>query len=140
MSQLVNVQLSPPGGRRTAPALTWIAGAITGALLLIAVGVILLQQTSTNDDDPGLLFEIPSGAASTVPAGLISAVDIPREIIFRDGDTAKITVINHDSVTHLAGPFVVGPGGTWVQTFPNRGIFPINCAVNPEESIVVKVE
>lgn len=139
MSQLVIVQLSPPGNRRSSPALKWIAGAIAGALLLIAAGIILLQQTATNDD-PGLLFEIPAGAAATVPAGLISAVDIPREIIFRDGDTAKITVINHDSVTHLAGPFVVGPGETYVQTFPNRGIFPINCAVNPEESIVVKVE
>jgi hypothetical protein len=139
MSQLVIVQLSPPGNRRSSPALKWIAGAIAGALLLIAAGIILLQQTATNDD-PGLLFEIPADAAATVPAGLISAVDIPREIIFQDGDTAKITVINHDSVTHLAGPFVVGPGKTYVQTFPNPGIFPINCAVNPEESIVVKVE
>ena len=139
MSQLVNIQLSPPGNRRTSPALKWIAGAIAGALLVIAVGVILIQQTAT-EDDPGLLFEIPAGASAKVPAGLISAVDIPREIIFQDGHTARITIVNHDSVTHLAGPFVVGPGETYVQSFPNRGIFPINCAVNPEESIVVKVE
>ncbi len=139
MSHLVNVQLSPPGDRRTSRMLLPVVGAIAGAVLLIAVGIILLQQTAT-DNDPGLLFEIPAGASASVPAGLISAVDIPREIIFRDGDTAKITVINHDSVTHLAGPFVVGPGETRVQSFPNRGIFPINCAVNPEESIVVKVE
>ncbi len=65
---------------------------------------------------------------------------MPRSILFKDGDTAKITVINHDDVTHLAGPFVVGPGETYVQTFPNPGIFPIDCAVNAEESIVVKVE
>jgi hypothetical protein len=139
MSQLVNVQLSPPGDRRTSRMLLPIVGAIVGAVLLIAVGIILLQQTAT-ENDPGLLFEIPAGASANVPAGLLSAVDIPREIIFRDGDTAKITVINHDSVTHLAGPFVVAPGETYVQSFPNRGIFPINCAVNPEESIVVKVE
>jgi len=139
MSQLVNVQLSPPGDRRTSRMLLPFVGAIVGAVLLIAVGIILLQQTAT-ENDPGLLFEIPAGASANVPAGLLSAVDIPREIIFRDGDTAKITVINHDSVTHLAGPFVVAPGETYVQSFPNRGIFPINCAVNPEESIVVKVE
>ena len=139
MSQLVNTQLSPPSGRRDRRGLMQIIGTFTGALLLITLGIVLLQQTRTNDD-PGLLFEIPYGASASVPAGLISAVDIPREIVFRDGDTAKITVINHDSVTHLAGPFVVGPGQTYVQRFPNRGIFPINCAVNPDESIVVKVE
>jgi len=139
MSHLVNVQLSLPGDRRTSRMLLPVVGAIAGAVLLIAVGIILLQQTAT-ENDPGLLFEIPAGASANVPAGLISAVDIPREIIFRDGDTAKITVINHDSVTHLAGPFVVAAGETYVQSFPNRGIFPINCAVNPEESIVVKVE
>jgi len=139
MSHLVNVQLSLPGDRRTSRMLLPVVGAIAGAVLLIAVGIILLQQTAT-ENDPGLLFEIPAGASASVPAGLNSAVDIPREIIFRDGDTAKITVINHDSVTHLAGPFVVAAGETYVQSFPNRGIFPINCAVNPEESIVVKVE
>jgi hypothetical protein len=139
MSQLVNTQLSPPTGRRDRRGLMQIAGAIAGALLLIALGVVMLQQTRTNDD-PGLLFEIPYGASASVPAGLISAVDIPREIVFRDGETARITVINHDTVTHLAGPFVVGPGQTYVQRFPNPGIFPINCAVNSEESIVVKVE
>jgi hypothetical protein len=139
MSQLVNTQLSPPTGRRDRRGLMQIIGAFTGALLLIALGIVLLQQTSSNDD-PGLLFEIPYGASASVPAGLISAVDIPREIVFRDGDAAKITVINHDTVTHLAGPFVVGPGETYVQRFPNPGIFSITCAVNPDESIVVKVE
>lgn len=112
---------------------------MAGLLLIAAVITLVLQQTNGNDD-PGLLFEIPYGASASIPAGLVSAVDIPREIVFREGETARITVINHDTVTHLAGPFVVGPGDTFVQAFPNPGVFPINCAVNPEESIVVKVE
>src|SRR6478735_3665991 len=82
MSHLVNVQLSLPGDRRTSRMLLPVVGAIAGAVLLIAVGIILLQQTAT-ENDPGLLFEIPAGASASVPAGLISAVDIPREIIFR---------------------------------------------------------
>ena len=139
MNKVANAQSAPPRTRRQSRVLTRVVGALGGMLLLFAIGLVVIQQTRI-DDDPGLLYEIPYGASATVPAGLISAVDMPREIYFRDGDTARITVINHDSVTHLAGPFVVHPGQTYVQTFPNSGIFPVNCAVNPDESIVVKVE
>jgi hypothetical protein len=122
-------------GGNTVKTISFILGAfVIGALVMLAI-----QMLKTDSDD-GLVFVIPAGAKNNVPAGLISAVDVPREIIFADGDTAKITVINNDDVTHLAGPFVVGPGETYVQTFPNQGIFPINCAVNADESIVVKVE
>lgn len=139
MSQLVNVQLPPPRSKRTSLSRPRVIGALVGFFLLFGIILIAVQQPRENND-PGLLFEIPYGASATVPAGLISAVEMPREIIFRDGETARITVINHDDVTHLAGPFVVAPGQTYVQTFPNPGVFPINCAVNPAESIVVKVE
>ncbi len=139
MNELVNTTLSEPGGRKSR------RGALTTVVLglaAFAIGAVamLAYQATREDDDPGLFFEIPAGASASVPAGLISAVDMPRDIVFKDGDTAKITVVNHDNVTHLAGPFVVAPGETFVQTFPNPGIFPINCAVNADESIVVKVE
>jgi hypothetical protein len=139
MSQLVNVHLQPPRSKRSPLTRTRVIGVVAGFFVLFGIILIAVQQSRENND-PGVLFEIPYGASASVPAGLISAVAMPREIIFRDGETAKITVINHDDVTHLAGPFVVAPGQTYVQTFPNPGVFPINCAVNPAESIVVKVE
>ena len=40
----------------------------------------------------------------------------------------------------LPESFLVGPGQTYVQTFPSPGTYPINCTVNADESIVVTVE
>lgn len=139
MSDLVNIQPRENGTQRGMGGIVRTVILGIAAFAFGALVVFLIQQTRV-EDDPGLVYVIPKGASETVPAGLISAVDIPREIIFRDGDTAKITVINNDTVTHLAGPFLVAPGETYVQTFPNTGIFPIDCTVNPDESIVVKVE
>lgn len=117
-------------------------GKIAGAgLLLIALVLIGIGRFSGREaDDPGLVYVIPYGASQRVPAGLRSAVDMPTRIVFSRGETAKITVINNDSVTHLAGPFLVGPGQTFVQTFPTPGVYPINCTINEDESIVVTVE
>jgi hypothetical protein len=114
-----------------------------GALGLLAIALILVgvsQFVEDEPDDPGLIFVIPYGSAQRVPAGQLSAVDVPTNIVFKQGETAKITVINNDTVTHLAGPFLVGPGQTFVQTFPSPGVYPINCTVNDDESIVVTVE
>ncbi len=112
--------------------------------LLILVALLLLGYAQffggNDEDDPGLYFEIEYGAQSRVPAGLLSAVDMPTRITFKEGETARITVVNNDTVTHLAGPFLVGPGQTFVQNFPNPGEYPIDCTVNEDESIVVTVE
>lgn len=110
---------------------------------LIAVALLFLAYGQVRDepvDDGGLLFVIPYGAQQRVPAGLLSAVEMPTEIVFAKGETARITVVNNDTVTHLAGPFLVGPGQTYIQNFPNAGVFPIDCTVNDDESIVVTVE
>lgn len=113
-------------------------------LLLVAMALVLLGLRGLagngGSDGPGLVFVIPLGASETVPAGLKSAVDIPRDIVFTAEETAKITVINNDTVIHLAGPFLVGPGQTFVQTFPTPGRYPITCTVNADESIVVTVQ
>jgi hypothetical protein len=110
---------------------------VVTALVLVGVRGFAGDGGSTG---PGLVFTIPLGAQATVPAGLKSAVDIPRDIVFTKGETAKITVVNNDTVTHLAGPFLVGAGQTFVQTFPSPGRYPITCTVNADESIVVTVQ
>lgn len=117
--------------------------ALLAGPVLIAVALLLIgygQFGSESAKDGGLFFEIEYGAQQRVPAGLLSAVEMPTDIRFGNGDTAKITVVNNDTVTHLAGPFLVGPGQTYVQTFPSAGVYPIACTVNDDESIVVTVE
>lgn len=115
-----------------------------GTLLLVVAALALIGARGFAGDGgpkgPGLVFTIPLGASASVPAGLKSAVDMPTDIVFTKDETAKITVINNDTVTHLAGPFLVGPGKTLVQTFPTPGRYPITCTVNEDESIVVTVQ
>ncbi len=122
------------------PGRSWPKLAALGLLVVALVLVGISQLVDSEPDDPGLIFVIPYGSAQRVPAGQLSAVDVPTNIVFKRGEAAKITVINNDSVTHLAGPFLVGPGQTYVQTFPSPGTYPINCTVNADESIVVTVE
>jgi hypothetical protein len=124
---------------RRGSRVTMIATLLLVAATLVLVGVRGFAGNG-GPTGPGLVFTIPLGAQETVPAGLKSAVDIPRDIVFTKDETAKITVINNDTVTHLAGPFLVGPGQTFVQTFPSPGRYPITCTVNADESIVVTVQ
>lgn len=113
-------------------------------LSLVVMVLLLIGLRSFVSDGgrsgPGLIYTIPLGASQTVPAGLKSAVDMPTDIVFTADENAKITVINNDTVTHLAGPFLVGPGKTYTQTFPTPGRYPITCTVNADESIVVTVQ
>ena len=115
-----------------------LAGPALIAVALLLIGYGRFGSSATTDG--GLFFEIEYGAQQRVPAGLLSAVNMPTDIRFEPGQTARITVVNNDTVTHLAGPFLVGPGQTYVQTFPSAGVYPIACTVNDDESIVVTVE
>ena len=54
-------------------------------------------------------------------------------------EPAAITVVNDDGVTQRAGPFLVGPGQTFIQRFPSAGDYPITCTVDDAESILVTV-
>jgi hypothetical protein len=40
---------------------------------------------------------------------------------------------------HRAGPFLVGPGQTYVQRFTEPGRYPVICTVDPLETVVVTV-
>lgn len=111
------------------------------AAAALGYGYTTLEEDTSNDDDRlGMIFTIPYGRSQYVNAGLESAVPVPTQITFGLGEVAAITVINQDSVAHLAGPYLVGPGQTFTQRFPTPGEYPVNCTVNPAESIVVTVE
>lgn len=72
--------------------------------------------------------------------GFDSAIAIPTDIRFASPAEAVITVHNLDTVQHRAGPFLVGPGQTYVQRFPEPGRYPVICTVDPLETVVVTVE
>ena len=121
--------------------LSLIAGLCFVALagLLLAAGVISGRgaQPSTG----GLSFTIPAGASKTIARpGFDSAIQIPTDIRFDSPAEAVITVKNLDSVTHRAGPFLVGAGQTFTQRFPEPGRYPIVCTVDPLETVVVTGE
>ncbi|MCC6313004.1 MAG: hypothetical protein IT337_03255 [Thermomicrobiales bacterium] len=118
----------------------WTAGAVLAAL----VGVAFLGNAAgwwSGARDEGMVFVIPAGARAEVARPTIdSAIAVPTDIRFAAGEPAVITIHNRDDVAHRAGPFVVGPGQTLTQRFPEPGRYPIACSVDPLESVVVTVE
>lgn len=120
---------------------------VTGLLAAAVVVVALLAGVTTDwfglasKADPGLLFVIPAGSAETLERPSIdSAIAIPTKIRFGPDEAAVITIRNEDTVAHRAGPFVIDAGQTFIQRFPDPGEYPIACAVDPAESVVVTVE
>lgn len=115
--------------------------AFGGGGLALLIAALVSSRWRKQDEMPGLAFVIPKGAGAAVAnSTLVSAIELPTEIVFGPGDEAAISVRNDDSVPLRAGPFVVLPGQTYVQRFPNAGEFDIACAVDPTESISVTVK
>lgn len=110
-------------------------------LLIAVLGLGGIIGSIGNDvPNGGLLFVIPAGAVDRVAEpGIDSAIQIPTAIQFAAGEPAAITIRNEDIVTHRAGPFLVGAGQTYTQSFREPGTYPILCTVDPSESIVVTV-
>lgn len=125
-----------PRGQRLA-----LTAAGIGLILLLAAGT-LLSGIFTGDEAVagGLRYTIPAGTADNVVPQLESAIEIPTEIRFESGEAASITIRNDDEVGHRAGPWIVGPGQTYTQRFPEPGTYPIACSVDPKDSVVVTVE
>lgn len=111
-----------------------------GAIAIFAAALFTYRWNNSNKP-VGLTFVIPEGAGATVGnSTLISAIVLPTEVVFEPGEEAAISVTNEDTVPLRAGPFVVLPGQTYVQRFPNPGKFDIACTVDPAESITVTVK
>jgi hypothetical protein len=129
------------GAFRRRPAV--VAAALVLALVLLAlVGVGWRSGFLFGTGEPaGMVFVIPAGAKERIELPAIdSAIPVPTKIRFAAGEPAVITIRNLDDVTHRAGPWVVGPYQTYTQRFPEPGVYPIACAVDPLESVTVTVE
>lgn len=113
----------------------------TVAMLVLLVGGFAAWNARGGRQGDGLVFVIPAGASATVETpGIDSAVAIPTDIRFGRNETAAITIVNQDAVSHRAGPFLVAPGQTYRQRFPDPGEYFIACSVDPAESVTVMVE
>lgn len=113
---------------------------VGGGGLALLVAALFSDRWNGGDEPVGLSFVIPKGAGAAVNNDTMkSAITLPTEITFQPGDEAAISVTNEDSVPLRAGPFVVLPGQTYTQRFPNPGKFDIACTVDPAESITVWV-
>ncbi|MGE3798137.1 MAG: hypothetical protein AB7G88_09860 [Thermomicrobiales bacterium] len=112
------------------------------AAIAVLVAVVAGAAMVVRDEPaaPGMVFTIPEGSKNRVIPQMESAIQIPTDIVFTRNDEAAITIINEDDVTHRAGPFLIGPGQTYIQRFDEPGAYPIACTVDPAESIVVTVE
>ncbi|MCA9858740.1 MAG: hypothetical protein KC438_03420 [Thermomicrobiales bacterium] len=115
--------------------------AIGGGGLALLIAALFSNRWRNKDDEmAGLSFVIPEGAGAEVNnSTLVSAITLPTDITFEPGEEAAISVKNEDSVPLRAGPFVILPGQTYTQRFPNPGEFFIACTVDPAESITVTV-
>ncbi len=115
--------------------------AVGGVGLGLLVAALFSYKWNGSKEPEGLSFVIPKGAGVAVDnSTLLSAITLPTEITFEPGEQAAISVTNEDSVPLRAGPFVVLPGQTYIQRFPNPGEFNIACTVDPAESITVTVK
>ena len=114
--------------------------AIGGGGLALLLAALFSNRWRGDDEPAGLAFVIPKGAGAAVNNDTMkSAITLPTEIVFQPGEDAAISVTNEDSMPLRAGPFVVLPGQTYTQRFPNPGKFDIACTVDPAESITVWV-
>ena len=114
--------------------------AIGGGGLALLIAALFSYRWRDDDEPGGLFFVIPEGAGAAVNNDTMkSAITLPTEITFQPGEEAAISVKNEDTVPLRAGPFVVLPGQTYTQRFPNPGQFDIACTVDPAESITVWV-
>ena len=126
-------------GRGFSPRMGLLLGGIALVTIVLVVTAGSFLGLFGPRQEEGLVFVIPAGIDVERP-GFDSAIAIPTDIRFKAGEPAVITVRNLDDETQRAGPFLVGPGQTYVQRFPEPGRYPIACSVDPLESIVVTVD
>lgn len=115
--------------------------AITGLLSVVYVVANRGNDDSAPSDGQGLLFVIPEGASATVDVPTIdSAIAIPTQITFKEGEPAVLSIRNEDTVANRAGPWVIGPGQTYTAKFDEPGTYEYVCTVDATESVTIVVE
>ncbi len=109
--------------------------AVLALLLVAAAGLTALAVRSVLAPEE-LRVEVPVGTAERLAAG--DAVELlPRTLEVQVGD--RLEIVNHDTVTHEVGPYVVAPGQTLRQTFTTAGVLEGACTLHPSGAIRIIV-
>lgn len=140
----VAVASEEASGEESRPSLArrrWLLPmAVVAVWVLVFVAVFGSRQLAVNEP-PGLEFVIPRGASARLQVPTIdSAIEIPTDIRFGPGETARITVRNEDTVANRAGPWLIGAGQTYSANFDEAGVYQFACSVDASESVTVTVE
>ena len=116
------------------PRSRWQAAALV-LLLVAGVGLVGLAVRSLLGTEE-LRVEVAAGTAERLAAG--EAVELlPRNLEVQVGD--RLEIVNHDTVTHEVGPYVVAPGQTLRQTFTTPGVLEGACTLHPSGAIRIVV-
>lgn len=131
---------NPAPNPASASRRTAIIGGVVAVIGIAAVLLILtFRPTSRDGEGEGKLFVIPAGTIVERPT-IDSAIEMPTEIRFAPGEFAQISIRNDDRVAQRAGPWVIAPGQTLTERFPEPGDYFFACSVDPAESVTVVVE
>jgi len=109
--------------------------AVLVLLLLAGVGTVGLAARATFGAEE-IRVEVATGTAERLAAG--EPVELlPRTLEVQVGD--RLEIVNHDTVTHEVGPYVVAPGQTLRQTFTTAGVLEGACTLHPSGAIRIVV-
>ena len=104
-------------------------------LLLAGAGTVGLAVRSLLATEE-IRVEVAAGTAERLAAG--EPVELlPRTLEVQVGD--RLEIVNHDTVTHEVGPYVVAPGQTLRQTFTSAGVLEGACTLHPSGAIRIIV-
>lgn len=129
-----------PGGRASRRRIAPRGALVAGSVVLLAAGVLAFTQTHAHDGPARhgrlILIDVPRGTAARIAAGQRVNI-IPDRIVAHVGDTLRL--VNHDSVPHMVGPFLVSPGQTLTSALARAGTYTGTCTLHPGRRISIVV-
>lgn len=110
-------------------------------VLVLSTVYVIANRHASNAEIGGLSFVIPKGASKNISVSTIdSAIDVPTNIVFKNGEPAVLSIRNDDDVANRAGPWVVDAGQTYTAKFDKPGTYEYLCSVDASESVTITVE
>lgn len=112
---------------------------LAAASAVVAAVMVSVVASCGGEDPPGaeLRVVVPAGTWDRIRAG--EAVElIPRRLELATGDT--LVIVNDDSEAHQVGPYVVSPGETLTQFFPDPGVIARGlCTLHPDGRVEIVI-
>lgn len=109
--------------------------------VLVAVAAAALPGCGGDDDSStaggrAIVIDVPRGAAARLARGEELGI-VPDRILARVGDTLRL--VNHDTRSHMIGPFLVGPGQRVESRLSRAGTYTGSCTLHADRRDVAIV-